>query len=453
METVNVEYKRELTDGLEREVVAFLNTVGGKIYIGADDNGGIVGISNADKLALSITDRIKNNILPSAMGIFNVDKCVEQDKTYIVITVAQGLEKPYYLKRVGMTPAGCFLRIGSQTTQMTQSQINGLYSRRVINTLHNVVSPNQQLTFTQLKIFYEGQGFDVSGEYFIRNLDLLTEDGKYNYAAYLLADNNGTSIKVARFRGTDKTDIVERNEYGRCCLVKAAKNVLERLAVANNTVVRVGGAAQRREITLVNTDALREAVLNAILHNDYINGAYPVVEIYDDRIEVVSSGGLPIGMSTNEFFAGRSLPRNKELMRIFSDLDMCEQLGSGMRKILRAYSKDIFDISEHFVSVVFRYNPEAMKILEQNQSDNVGKADNVGVNGGVNVGVNVGVKLSQNAQKVFEYISQNGSATAVDLAKQFNRNPRTIERAIKELRENGLIERVGSDKNGYYKLK
>ena len=224
---------------------------------------------------------------------------------------------------------------------------------------------------------------------------------------------------------------------------------MERLAVANNTVVRVGGAAQRREITLVNAAALREAVLNAILHNDYINGAYPVVEIYDDRIEVVSSGGLPIDMSTDEFFAGRSLPRNKELMRIFSDLDMCEQLGSGMRKILRAYSSDIFDISEHFVSVVFRYNPEAMRILEQNRSDNAGNADNVGVN----VGENVSVNLSKSAQRVLEYVSRNGSATAVDLAKQCNRNPRTIERAIKELREKGLLERVGSDKNGYYKLK
>jgi len=152
-----------------------------------------------------------------------------------------------------------------------------------------------------------------------------------------LSDNNGTSIKVARFKGTEKLDILERNEFGRYCLIKSAINVLEKLNVANTTVVRVGAAAQRTEMRLIDPSALREAVLNAIIHNDYINGAYPVFEIYDDRIEIVSSGGLPIGLSRKEFFAGRSLPRNKELMRVFSDMDMCEQLGSGMKKILKSY--------------------------------------------------------------------------------------------------------------------
>ena len=108
-------------------------------------------------------------------------------------------------------------------------------------------------------------------------------------------------------------------------------------------VVRVGGEAQRKEYKLIDEDALREAFLNAIIHNDYINGAYPVVEVYDDRIEIVSSGGLPVGLSKGEFFEGRSLPRNKELMRVFSDLELCEQLGSGTRKILKHYSKEVFN--------------------------------------------------------------------------------------------------------------
>ena len=337
MENISVEYKRELTDGLEKEVVAFLNTLGGEIFIGVEDNGNIIGVENSDKLALTVIDRIKNNILPSSMGIFNVDIKQSSGKDYIVVTVAQGLEKPYYLKKYGMSPNGCFYRVGSQSAQMPQSMINELFSRRVINTLHNVVSPNQELTFTQLKIFYEEKGYDVSGSFFLKNLDLFTEDEKYNYAAYLLSDNNGTSIKVARFKGTEKLDILERNEFGRYCLIKSAINVLEKLNVANTTVVRVGAAAQRTEMRLIDPSALREAVLNAIIHNDYINGAYPVFEIYDDRIEIVSSGGLPIGLSRKEFFAGRSLPRNKELMRVFSDMDMCEQLGSGMKKILKSY--------------------------------------------------------------------------------------------------------------------
>lgn len=442
MENISVEYKRELTDGLEKEIVAFLNTLGGEIIIGADDNGNIVGVDNADKLSLVVIDRIKNNISPSAMGIFNVDVKKSEDKTFIVVTVAQGLEKPYYIKKYGMSANGCFYRIGSQSAQMSQNMINNLFARRVINTLHNVVAPNQHLTFTQLKIFYQEKGFDVSSEYFLNNLDLYTEDGKFNYAAYLLADNNGTSIKVARFNGTEKLDIVERNEYGRCCLIKSANSVLEKLNVYNTTVVRVGGAVRRREMRLVDSVALREAVLNAIIHNDYINGSYPVFEIYDDRIEVISSGGLPIGLSEDEFFKGRSTPRNKELMRVFSDMDMCEQLGSGMKKILKTYPASIFDISEHFISAKFDYEKEALQVLE----------DQTGGIVGVNVGVNVGVKLSETAQKTIEIISRTPYVTALAISEKIGKTKRTVERAIKELTDNGYIKHVGADKSGYYEI-
>ncbi len=442
MENISVEYKRELTDGLEKEIVAFLNTLGGEIIIGADDNGNIVGVDNADKLSLVVIDRIKNNISPSAMGIFNVDVKKSEDKTFIVVTVAQGLEKPYYIKKYGMSANGCFYRIGSQSAQMSQNMINNLFARRVINTLHNVVAPNQHLTFTQLKIFYQEKGFDVSSEYFLNNLDLYTEDGKFNYAAYLLADNNGTSIKVARFNGTEKLDIVERNEYGRCCLIKSANSVLEKLNVYNTTVVRVGGAVRRREMRLVDSAALREAVLNAIIHNDYINGSYPVFEIYDDRIEVISSGGLPIGLSEDEFFKGRSTPRNKELMRVFSDMDMCEQLGSGMKKILKTYPASIFDISEHFISAKFDYEKEALQVLE----------DQTGGIVGVNVGVNVGVKLSETAQKTIEIISRTPYITALAISEKIGKTKRTVERAIKELTDNGYIKHVGADKSGYYEI-
>lgn len=317
-EDEKTELKRILNDAFEKEVDAFLNTLGGQILIGIEDDGTVCGVENADQVALSIADRIRNNILPSAMGLFTVEIRQEEMRSYLVVTVAGGLERPYYLKKYGMTPNGCYTRIGTQASPMTQNMIDGFFSRRILNTLHNVVSPNQELTFTQLKIYYQEKGYDATGNYFLKNLDLFTEDEKYNYAAYLMADHNGTSIKVARFRGTEKLDIVERNEFGRCCLIKSALNVLERLNVANTTVVRVGGKAQRKEIRLIDPAALREAVLNAIIHNDYINGAYPVFEIYDDRIEIISSGGLPVGLSEKEFFAGRSLPRNKELMRIFS---------------------------------------------------------------------------------------------------------------------------------------
>lgn len=451
-EDEKTELKRILNDAFEKEVDAFLNTLGGQILIGIEDNGAVCGVENADQVALSIADRIRNNILPSAMGLFTVEIRQEEMRSYLVVTVAGGLERPYYLKKYGMTPNGCYTRIGTQASPMTQNMIDGFFSRRILNTLHNVVSPNQELTFTQLKIYYQEKGYDAAGSYFLKNLDLFTEDGKYNYAAYLMADHNGTSIKVARFRGTEKLDIVERNEFGRCCLIKSALNVLERLNVANTTVVRVGGKAQRKEIRLIDPVALREAVLNAIIHNDYINGAYPVFEIYDDRIEIISSGGLPVGLSEKEFFAGRSLPRNKELMRIFSDMDLCEQLGSGMKKILRIYPQSVFSVSEHFIDVRFDYAEEAMKILrEQNQADN--QKPNVSddrINDRINVIING--RITEIERNIMELISEQPNATTDMFCQKTGKTARTVSRALKSLQEKGYLKRIGSRKSGVWEI-
>ena len=451
-EDEKTELKRILNDAFEKEVDAFLNTLGGQILIGIEDNGTVCGVENADQVALSIADRIRNNILPSAMGLFTVEIRQEEMRSYLVVTVAGGLERPYYLKKYGMTPNGCYTRIGTQASPMTQNMIDGFFSRRILNTLHNVVSPNQELTFTQLKIYYQEKGYDAAGSYFLKNLDLFTEDGKYNYAAYLMADHNGTSIKVARFRGTEKLDIVERNEFGRCCLIKSALNVLERLNVANTTVVRVGGKAQRKEIRLIDPAALREAVLNAIIHNDYINGAYPVFEIYDDRIEIISSGGLPVGLSEKEFFAGRSLPRNKELMRIFSDMDLCEQLGSGMKKILRIYPQSVSSVSEHFIDVRFDYAEEAMKILrEQNQADN--QKPNVSddrINDRINVIING--RITEIERNIMELISEQPNATTDMFCQKTGKTARTVSRALKSLQEKGYLKRIGSRKSGVWEI-
>jgi len=443
MESITVEYKRELSDDFEKEIVAFLNSLGGELFIGMNDDGTINGVQNPDRLSLAIIDRIKNNILPATMGLFNVEVKRDNGIPYIRITVAQGLEKPYYLKKYGMSVKGCYTRIGSQSSPMTHKLIAELSSRRVAHTLTNVVSPNQHLTFTQLRIYYAEKGYDASSEFFLRNLGLYTEDDRYNYAAYLMADNNGNSVKVARFRGTQKLDILERNEFGRGCLIKSAYQVLDKLEVVNTTVVRVGGDAARRELRLIDKDAMREAVLNAIIHNDYINGSYPVFEIYDDRIEVISTGGLPVGLTEDEFFKGRSHPRNRELMRIFSDMDLCEQLGSGMKKILKAYSKDIFEISEHFISVCFPYNKEAVKILDEQ------------VDGGVNGGVNGGVKtaemqLTENAAIVLHIVKQDGTLTQKQIAEQSTLSMRSVQRAIKELKDKKIMVREGSDKIGKY---
>lgn len=351
-ENNHIEFKRNLTDELEKEVVAFLNyREGGKLYIGIDDDGSIVGVTDLDQLQLKIKDRLKNNIEPSCLGLFDVIHEVRQEKDILLINIASGPEKPYYIKKRGMSERGCFLRVASASEPMSVRLIEDLYAKRTRNSLNKIISNRQDLSFAQLKIYYEAQKLTLRNK-FAQNLELLTRDGDYNYVAYLLADENGNSIKVAKYSGTDRVDLIESNEYGYCSLVKATKAVLDKLELENKTATKIT-AKERIESRLWDGIALREAVINAIIHNDYSREVPPKFEIFADRLEITSYGGLFEGMSKDDFFEGLSMPRNKELMRVFKDLDMVEQLGSGVPRILKAYPKSSFQITDQFLRMSF----------------------------------------------------------------------------------------------------
>ena len=211
-ESQHLEFKRELIDTLEREVVGFLNSrEGGRILIGVDDAGSIVGLADPDGDQLKIKDRLKQNIQPSCLGLFDVLVEENEGSPWIKLLVASGSEKPYYLRKHGMSPRGCFLRIGSATEPMTERQIEALFAKRTRNSISRIVSPRQDLKFSQLKIYYEATGREPNAQ-FLKNLELFTEDERYNYAAYLLADINNTSIKVAKYAGKDRVDLIENEE-------------------------------------------------------------------------------------------------------------------------------------------------------------------------------------------------------------------------------------------------
>ena len=158
-ETHRIEYKRELTSelDLEKEVIAFLNTLeGGLIYFGIDKIGTRIGVADVDGDMLKIKDRIKNNITPSAMGLFDV---VEEEQPQgvhcIKVIVASGSEKPHAKKKYGMTEKGCFLRIGTADEPMPVAMIEKLFASRTRNSIGKIKSHRQALSFEQLRIYFE----------------------------------------------------------------------------------------------------------------------------------------------------------------------------------------------------------------------------------------------------------------------------------------------------------
>lgn len=464
-ETNRIEFKRELTRELdiEREVVAFLNYhEGGMVYIGIDDSGNAVGVKDIDGDMLKIKDRLRTGISPSPMGLFDVTVERVDNIPVIKIFVATGSEKPYYKTKYGLSEKGCYIRVGTATEPMTSKQIEDLYAKRVRQSLKNVPSPHKDLTFRQLHIYYDSMNLDLNDS-FAKTLDLLTSDGSYNYVAYLLADTNSMSVKLTKYAGTDRDELIENHEYGYCSLLKATDQVLSRLHV-ENTVKSSIGYPFRTDTPLWNERAVRELVINAIVHNDYFNEVSPKFELFSDRLEITSAGSLPNGMSQMDFFSGVSNPRNKELMRVFRDVDLVESLGTGMLRVLKVYKEENFVFMDHFIRVVIPYNRIASE--EEKKGNVTGKTIILQKND-ENVLENVLEKseqLSERQQKlikrmedtgkmnVLENVLENAVETSASLAEYLGVNERTIRRDLRYLQEQGIIRRVGPDKGGHWEV-
>ena len=427
------EFKIKLTDNLEKEVIAFLNTEGGNIFIGIDDKGNINGVTgNIDLLQRTIKDRIKDNIMPSTLGLFDVVVNELKGKKYIQIVVAKGAERPYYLRGMGMTPDSCFIRVGSAVESMNGETILNLFSKRARNSLKNIKSPKQDLEFKTLKIYYQENGFEINDN-FLKKLDFYDDKNGFNYIAYLLSDNNNISVQFAKYAGDDVYNLIENEDFGFCSLIKITDNILNKIMIENKTYTKIETPV-RKEIKMYDYNAVKELITNALIHNDWCNGYSPKFEMFDNKLIISSNGGIQEGVSQEEFLEGFSNPRNPELMRIFRDLNFVEQFGTGIQRVLKTYDKSIFEFFPNHIRVTVPFN------------NNVFKANN-------EVSENVPFKSLNNLQKsIMKLIMDKPSITQEELARLLDVNKRTIIRNFKMLIECNYIERVGANKNGYWKV-
>jgi predicted HTH transcriptional regulator len=453
MESNRLEYKRELTEGLEKEVVAFLNYHdGGVIYLGIGNDGAVFGVHDSDAVQLVIKDRLKNNIQPSCLGLFDVIHDVCEGKDVIKIIVASGSEKPYYLRKFGMSEKGSFIRIGSASEPMPVRMIEELFARRTRNSIARIRSPRQDISFEQLKIYYQEAGFTL-GDKFAANLELLTEEGAYNYAAYLLADQNGNSVQVAKYAGADRVDLLESKDYGFCCLVKTCKQVLDRIeGIENRTITKIT-PRERINRHLWNSVALREAVTNAIIHNDYRTELVPKFEIFTDRLEITSAATIHPGQEQDDFFAGYSMPRNKTLMRVFKDLDMVEYLGSGMPRILKAYSREVYAFSSHFIRAAFPISQEALALEREVAGTTAEKGDKKGLQDRA-TGKNYRKELQESdvAENILDLCRSNPAITIPEMAVKLQLTEDGINYHLGKLRAQNRLVRIGGRKFGRWEI-
>ncbi len=420
-ETERIEFKAELNEKFEKEIVAFLNSgKGGSLYIGLDDDGKPVGMKNIDLVERQIKDRIKNNISPDTLGLFEI--VTPRTEDYVQVVVSGGNQKPYYIKRFGRCPEGCYLKIGPSVEKMSEEMILSLFQKREKRTLKNIESENQELTFIYLESKYREAGFGI-GQNLLTQLELFTPHHRFNKLAYLLADQYASPIQYAKYSSDDVFNLVEQKTFVNQSLLKTTSEILD-LLQSKNTVYTQITPTGRIDHQKFNPIALREIIVNALVHNDYRGEGVPTFEEFSNRFEISSLGGLPDGFTMEDFFGGYSLPTNPELIRVFRDTGFAERLGTGIRRVLKFYPREIFRFSPSFL----RVNIPFYKPTEK-------------------------AKKADIRSLILSLVKQKPSITRRELSAILHLSSSTVYRELSGLVKDGLIVREGSNKTGYWKIK
>jgi predicted HTH transcriptional regulator len=215
--------------------------------------------------------------------------------------------------------------------------------------------------------------------------------------------------------------------------------VLDKFSVENKTFAKIT-ARNRLERKLINPVALREAFINAVVHNDY-NLGWPVVEFYSDRVTITSTGGLVEGLSQEDFFKGRSMLRNRELMRVFKDVELVEELGSGMQRILDAYDRSIFEITPSFIVVTFPYAADFERSVSEDEGNIERRLSEV-----------LSEPEIEKLTPILQYLESNDTITPLEARKLTGKSAATVRRYLALLRDSSLLEATGKTSATIYKV-
>lgn len=315
---------------------------------------------------------------------------------------------------------------------MFPEQLKQMMSTMIEDLIVNIPATNQNLTFNQLKTLFATKGLTLANDTFLSNLGFYTTDKKLNLMAELLSDNNDFSIKVVKFKGKDKTEIINRNEFGFKCLLLAVDQVLTLIESYNETKVSLN-SHQRYEEKLFDMLCFKEAWQNACIHNKWSKLNPPAVYIFDDRIEIISTGSIEGNITKEEFYRGISKPVNQKLQKIFGQLGYVEQTGHGVPLIVKKYGEQAFEIMDNFINVTIPFNKNMIKEnLYNSLTTN---------------------NLNDSQLKIYNYLKENPQATINELVNNCSLSDGYVRKILMELKRQNIIERIGSNKTGYWKIK
>lgn len=387
-ETEKVEFKRELNESIKKELIAFANTNGGEIYIGIDDDGKVIGLDNAKQDLESVSNSIRDSIKP--------------DLT--LITSAKIVE------------------IGITSSPATEEAIRQMIIESDGTVFEKNRCVNQDLTYDYAKkIFAEKQiGFEKHNQ---RTLGLINEDGYYTNLGLLLSEQCQHSIKCALYDENTKLEFRDRKEFTGSIL-RQLDEAYEYISLQNKVESNFKGLnrVDREDYPYY---AIREALINAVVHRDYSFSGSTLIHIFDDRIEFVSLGGLVAGLTLEDIMLGVSESRNKNFANCFYRLKLIESYGTGIQRIYESYLK-------YKMEPEFKISENAFVVVLPN--------------------VNYKMNLIDNDEKVFKIIKIRGNVSRKDIESELKLSKSTITLILNRLLEEGKIKQEGKARNTTYHI-
>lgn len=429
-ESNKVELKREMVKDLDKEIIAFLNTHDGTIYIGVDDNGNVIGIPQKlkDDYDEKISAILTNNIKPNSRN--NVTFSYDKDNVF-VIKIKEGDSKPYYLTEKGPKPSGTYIRVGRSKRPATDDEILTMIRDSSGWLWENQVSNEQDLTFDELSKIAKKRRLDF-GPHKFRNLKIINKEGKFTNLGLLVSDQNPIEVKFAVY---DKNLDFKVKEEFHGSIVTIADDVLKYAELFNTTSAKIiPGQISRVETKSYPGASLREAILNAICHAEYFAPSNIKVEFFPDKVKITNPGNIYNNGTIEDIKRGIQSFRNPSLVILLNKLGYIENYGTGIQRIIESYQDTKYQAEFYVSNSYFMITLHSLNPIEPHDAQNDAQND--------------ALKISIH-DHIANLIIENPRITRKQMAEKIGVSKATIERTLSQAND---IKFVGSSKTGHWEI-
>jgi len=433
-EDYQTEFKENI-GGMEKDLVAFANAEGGHILIGITDDNKVKGIEINNDLKAKIQDIARGCDLTITIKI-------SEYKNVLIITVPESAIKPH---RCGH---GFYLRVGSISQKLSVEEIRDLFNKQgklFFEEMTNIDFAQKDFDLKKFTEFIKKSNLSetLSTQELLARFELVNQKGEFKNAAILLFGKTPSKfipqgiITCVLYKGTGKVIILDKKDFSSDILSNYTDTIN---FLYKNLRLRyeIKGFGPRKEILEIPEEALKEAIINAIVHRDYFEkGAVIQIDIFDDRVEISNPGTLLVKEAD---FGKKSISRNPLIFGLLQRIDLVEHVGSGIMRIRETISKaglvaPKFEFTTFFTVIFYRPKLEIEIIKNKEWSEKWSE------------------KWSENQRKLITYLEKNPKATRKELAKKIKINPSAIQKNLNTLKKQGKVKRIGSDKGGHWEIK